>query len=217
MPDKASKSNRPRILIADDHSVLAQGLRALLCDHYDIVGMVADGRALVEEAKKLQPNVIIADIGMPLLNGLDAADEIRQFMPKVRFVFLTMMDEPNLASAVLRLSPVGYVLKHSVVSELLTAIDEVLKGKSFLTRRVKPENWTVQKERSRLAEKELTARQRNVLQLLAEGHSMKEVADILQVSQKTVEFHKYYIMKSRSLRNNAEIVRFGLKNGLIPP
>lgn len=217
MPVRQSMStpSRPRILLADDHSVFTEALRALLSDRYDIVGVVADGRALIAEAGKLKPDLIVADISMPLLNGLDAAAQIKHLMPQTRFVFLTMMDDPNLAAAALRLGHIGYVPKHSAASELRTAIDEVLKGRSFVTPRLKPEDWAEQKERAQQVSKELTPRQRHVLQLLAEGRAMKEIADVLQVSQKTVEFHKYHLMKSYSLRNNAELVLFALKNRLI--
>ena len=207
--------NRPRVLLADDHSITAEALRSLLSDHCDVVGLVADGRALIAAANELKPDVIVADIGMPLLNGLDAAEQIRQTMPQVRFVFLTMMDNPNLAAATMRLAPVGYVLKHSAFSELLSAISDVLKGKSFVTSRLRPENWAVQKERAQQFSKELTPRQRDVLQLLAEGRQMKEIAHILGVSEKTVQFHKYHIMKACGLRTNSEIVLYALKNGLI--
>jgi DNA-binding NarL/FixJ family response regulator len=209
------RSSRPRVLLADDHSVISGALRALLSDRCEIIGIVADGRALVTQAVELKPDLIVADIGMPLQNGLDAAEQIRKALPQVRFVFLTMMDNPNIAAAALRLAPVGYVLKHSAASELLTAIDDVMNGKSFVTARLKPENWAVQEERAAQVSKELTPRQRDVLQLLAEGRQMKEIADILRVSEKTVEFHKYQIMKSCALRTNAELVLFAARNGLI--
>lgn len=208
-------SKRPRVLLADDHSVVAEALKSMLADDYEIVGMVTDGRTLIAKATELKPELILADIGMPLLNGLEAAERIRQTLPQIRFVFLTMMNDPNVAAAALSLAPVGYILKHSVVSELKTAMTEVLQGRSFVTPRLKPENWAVQKERAAQVSKELTPRQRDVLQLLAEGRPMKEIADILRLSEKTVEFHKYHIMKSCNLRNNADLVLFALKNGLI--
>ena len=208
-------AKRPRVLIADDHSVVAEALKSMLAGDYEIVGMVTDGRTLIAKATELKPELILVDIGMPLLNGLEAAERIRQALPQIRFVFLTMMNDPNLAAAALSLAPVGYILKHSVVSELKTAMTEVLQGRSFVTPRLKPENWAVQKERAAQVSKELTPRQRDVLQLLAEGRPMKEIADILRLSEKTVEFHKYHIMKSCNLRNNADLVLFALKNGLI--
>jgi DNA-binding NarL/FixJ family response regulator len=187
----------------------------LLSDQLDVVGIAPDGRALIAHAKKLKPDLIVAEIAMPLLNGLDAAEQIRLSIPGMRFVFLTMMDNPNIAAAALRFSPVGYVLKHSAATELLIAIKEVLKGKSFVTARLKPENWAVQQERAENLSKELTPRQRDVLQLLAEGRAMKEVADILQISEKTVEFHKYNTMKTWNLRSNADLVLFAEEHGLV--
>jgi DNA-binding NarL/FixJ family response regulator len=146
---------------------------------------------------------------------LDAAVQLKQLLPNVKIVFLTMKDDHNLAAAVLSLGPVGYVLKHSAASELLTAITEVLRGKSYVTPRLKPENWAVREDRARQYLKDLTPRQREVLQLLAEGRPMKEVGGILNVSEKTVMFHKYHIMRSFNLKSNADIVLLALRQGLI--
>ena len=207
---------RPRILLADDHTMVIEGIRSLLEEKgHDVVGVVSDGRALVDAAPRLKPDVVILDISMPLLNGFDAAARLTQLLPKVKIVFLTMKDDPNLAAAVLGLGPVGYVLKHSAASELLTAITEVLRGKPYITPRLKPENWVVREARARQFSKDLTPRQREVLQLLAEGHAMKEVGGILNVSEKTVMFHKYHIMRSRNVRSNAELVLLALNQGLI--
>ncbi len=206
---------RPRILLADDHAVVVEGIRGLIEKHYDVVGVVMDGRALITEASLLQPDVIVLDVAMPLLNGLDAGKKMKEILPKVKLVFLTMHADPNLAAAALRLGPVGFVLKHSAASELLTAIADVLRGKAYVTARLKPENRQVQESRAKQFNKELTQRQREVLQLLAEGRPMKEIADILSVSEKTVMFHKYEIMKSLNIKNNAELVLLALRNGLI--
>lgn len=211
----ASTPSRPRVLLADDHSVMAEALRSLLCEYCDVIGLVTDGRELVTQALEVKPDLIVADIGMPLLNGIDAAEQVKQMLPRMRFVFLTMIDDANLAASALRLGPIGYVLKSSAASELRIAIDEVMHGKPFITARLKPANWAVQKERAQQASKGLTPRQRDVLQLLAEGRPMKEIADVLRVSEKTVEFHKYQIMKSHHLRNNSDLVLFALTNGLI--
>lgn len=207
---------RPRILLADDHTMVIEGLRSLLEEKgQDVVGVVGDGRALIKAAQQLKPDIVILDISMPLLNGLDAAVQLKQSLPNVKIVFLTMKDDRNLAAAVLRLGAVGYVLKHSAASELLTAITEVLRGKSYVTARLKPENWAVREDRARQYSKELTPRQREVLQLLAEGRPMKEVGGILHVSEKTVMFHKYHIMRSFNLKSNADIVLLALRQGLI--
>src|SRR5271170_3813838 len=163
---------RPRVLVADDHGVVVEGVRGLLEKNYDVVGIVMDGRALIAEATRVRPDVIVLDVAMPLLNGLDAGKKIQEILPKVKLVFLTMQTDPNLAAAALRLGSVGFVLKHSAASELLTAIAEVLRGKAFVTARLKPENWHVQESRAKQFGKELTQRQREVLQLLAEGRPM---------------------------------------------
>jgi DNA-binding NarL/FixJ family response regulator len=206
---------RPRVLIADDHNIVAEGLRSVLEKSCEVVGIVQDGRQLLVEAPKLKPDVIVLDIGMPLLNGLVAAEQLRPLLPGVKLVFLTMRDDPNLAAAALDLGAVGYVLKHSAASELLKAVTEVLQGKSYVTPKLRAENWAVQGARARQFAKELTPRQKEVLQLLAEGRPMKEIADILKVSEKTVMFHKYHIMESFNLKSNAELVLFALKNHLI--
>ena len=215
MPAQIQPAPRPRILLADDHAVVVEGIRGLLEKHYDVVGVVMDGRALIAEASWVQPDVIVLDVGMPLLNGIDAGKKMQEILPKVKLVFLTMHADPNLAAAALRLGPVGFVLKHSAASELLTAIADVLRGKAYVTARLKPENRQVQESRAKQFSKELTHRQREVLQLLAEGRPMKEIADILSVSEKTVMFHKYEIMKSLNIKNNAELVLLALRNGLI--
>jgi DNA-binding NarL/FixJ family response regulator len=152
---------------------------------------------------------------MPLMNGLDAAIQLKKLLPSAKVVFLTMKDDPNLAAAALNLGAVGYVLKHSAASELLEAISAVLRGKSYVTPKLRPENWAVRETRARHFSKSLTPRQREVLQLLAEGRPMKEIADILKVSEKTIMFHKYHIMETFNLKSNAEVVLFALKNGLI--
>jgi DNA-binding NarL/FixJ family response regulator len=209
--------NRPRVLIADDHSVVAEGLRSLLEKKYDVVGMVANGRELLAEAPKLKPDVIVLDIGMPLLNGLDAAARLNSSVPQTKLVFLTMKDDPNLAAAALKLGAVAYVLKHAAASELLKAVSEVLQGRSYVTSKLRAENWAVRDARAQQFSKELTPRQQEVLQLLAEGRPMKEIAGILKLSEKTVMFHKYHIMESFNLKNNAELVLFALKHHLISP
>ena len=208
-------ANRRRVLIADDHSIVAEGLRSLLEKTCEVVGIVSDGRQLLAEAPRLKPDVIVLDIGMPLLNGLDAAERLRKSVPHSKLIFLTMQDDPNLAAAALKLGPVGYVLKHAATSELLVAISAVLEGRSYVTPKLRSENQVVREARARQFCKDLTPRQQEVLQLLAEGRPMKEVADILKVSEKTIMFHKYHIMESFNLKNNAELVLFALKRHLI--
>jgi DNA-binding NarL/FixJ family response regulator len=204
-----------RFLIADDHAVFADSLRVYLERTYSVIGLVSDGRALVEEARRLKPDVIIVDVAMPLLNGLDAARRIRDQAPQTKFVFLTMRDDPNLAAAALELGAIGFVLKHSTGSELMTAIEHVLRGESYVTHKLRAEDWAAAKARARQFRKELTQRQCDIVQLFAEGRHMKEIAALLDLSEKTVEFHKHHIMEAFNLKNNAELVLFALKNGLI--
>ena len=216
MQDLRQSTVRPRVLLADDHTMMAECLRSLLEGKgHDVVGVVSDGRALLAAAQELRPDVVIADVSMPLMNGFDAAVRLKQLLPKVKIILLTMRDDPNLAAAVLSLGPLGYVLKQSDSSELFTAIAEVLRGKSYVTPRLKPANWAERDERAQQFSRDLTARQREVLQLLAEGRAMKEVSGILNVSEKTVMFHKYHIMKSRNLKSNADLVLLALKEKLI--
>ncbi len=206
---------RPRFLIADDHEIFAETLRVYLERTHPVIAVVTDGRALVETALRLRPEVIIADVGMPILNGLDAARRIKEQFPEAKFIFLTMRDDPNLAAAALELGPIAFVLKHSTGAELLTAIDHVLHGKSYLTPKLRAEDWFASKARARQFEKELTQRQRDIVQLFAEGRPMKEIAGLLTLSEKTVEFHKHHVMEAFNLKSNAELVLFALKKGLV--
>ncbi len=216
-----SKAGGPRahLLIADDHGVLAEALRLLLEKSYVVTGIVADGRALVSEAIRLKPDVMVVDIGMPLLNGLDAALRVRETIPNIKIVFLTMQDDPNLAAAAMELGGVGFVLKHSAAKELLTAIEHVLRNEPYLTPQLRAEDWVARKARVQQYSKTLTGRQRDVVQLFAEGRSIKQIAGHLNVSEKTIQFHKYHIMRSFNLKSNADLVLFALKKGLIsmPP
>jgi DNA-binding NarL/FixJ family response regulator len=209
------QESRPQILIADDHALFAEALRLLLEKSYSVVDIVGDGRALLSAAARLKPDVIVVDIGMPLLNGLDAAQQIREQLPKVKIVFLTMQDNPNLAAAAMELGSVGFVLKHAAGSELLKAIEEVLHGKSYLTPKLRSDDWVTMKQRARQFSKELSSRQRSIVQMYAEGRPAKEIAYLLNLSQKTVEFHKRHIMDAFSLQSNADLVLFALKKGLI--
>jgi len=215
MQNSSCPTTRPSVLIADDHSIVVEGLCSLLQNSCDVIGVVRDGRELLVAAHKLKPDVIVLDIGMPLLNGLDAAERLKLSLPATKFVFLTMKDDANLAAAALSLGSVGYVLKNAAASELLKAISEVLQGRSYVTLKLRPENWAVREARARQFSKKLTPRQQEVLQLLAEGRPMKEIAGILKVSEKTVMFHKYHIMESFNLKNNAELVLFALKRHMI--
>src|SRR5277367_1185413 len=205
----------PRFLIADDHAIFAEALRGYLEKTYAIVGVVLDGRALMAQAMQLRPDVIIVDVSMPFLNGLEAARRIKLEAPNIKFIFLTMQDDPNLAAAALELGAIGFVLKHSAGRELLQAIDYVLHGKCYLTPKLRAEDWVATKARARQFSKEMTQRQKEIVQMHAEGRSVKEIADVLKISQRTVEFHKHNIQQSFGLRTNADIVLFALKQRLI--
>jgi len=215
MRNLSSLDSHPRFLIADDHAMFAEALRVYLEKTYTVVGVVLDGRAMVDVAVRLEPDVIIVDVGMPLLNGLDAARRTREQVPNVRFIFLTMQDDPNLAAAALELGAIAFVLKHSAGPELLKAIDHVLHGQSYLTPKLRSVDWVQSKARARQFSKEITSRQRDVVQMLAEGRPMKEIAGLLDLSEKTVEFHKHHIMDAFNLKSNAELVLFALRRGLI--
>jgi DNA-binding NarL/FixJ family response regulator len=207
--------SRPRFLIADDHAIFAEALRVFLERTYTVVGSVSDGRALIEATLRLRPEVVVVDVAMPILNGLDAARRIKEQAPNVKFIFLTMRNDPNLAAAALELGPIAFVLKHATGIELLRAIDNVLHGKSFVSANLRAEDWVATKARARQFAKELTPRQRDIVQLFAEGRPMKEIAGMLYLSEKTVEFHKHHIMEAFNLKSNAELILFALKHGLI--
>jgi len=170
---------------------------------------------MIERTVRLRPDVVIADIGMPMMNGLDAARKLREQIPSLRFIFLTMQDNPNLAAFALQLGAIAFVLKHSAGQELLKAIEHVLRGQSYVTPKLRAADWVETRTRARQFSREMTPRQRDVVQMLAEGRPMKEIAWRLNLSEKTVEFHKHHIMNVFNLKNNAEVVLFALKQGLI--
>jgi DNA-binding NarL/FixJ family response regulator len=205
---------RPRILMADDHLMLLEAFRALLEPEYDVVGAVTDGRTLLEEFARLHPDVVLLDVAMPLLNGLDAGRQLKAQSRSVRLIYLTMNPDPHMAGEALRLGASGYLLKSSAAQELKQAIQEVLRGRSYITplitRDVVGSLLAPPHERQ-----QLTTRQREVLQLLAEGRSMKEAAAILQVTAATVAFHKYRMMEQLRLKTSAELVKFAVREGVV--
>jgi len=207
---------RPRVLLADDHTLLLGAYEKLLAPECDIVGQVSDGRALVEDAQKLKPDVIILDIGMPLLNGLEAARQIKPVIKNVRLVFLTMHEDADLAAEAFRSGASAYVLKRSAASELLTAIREVMKGRSYVTPLVTEGLvGSLMQINRHVPSQELTSRQREVLQLLAEGQSMKEIAAVLNVTTRTVAFHKYAMMTALNVKTSAELIRYAVKHHIV--
>jgi len=209
---------RPKILIADDHRMVAEGLRSLLEPAHELVEIVEDGRALVEAAQRLQPDVIVADVTMPHLNGIDALAQLRQRGDRVPVVFLTMHRDVTFARRALEAGASGFVLKHSAPAELVSAIRAALEGKTYLTPELAGEVLAAMKqgpEQSADPVVSLTPRQREVLQLLAEGQSAKEIGANLSISARTVEFHKYQMMETLGLHTNAELIHFAIKHGLV--
>ena len=209
---------RPRVLLADDHTLLLGAFEKLLSPECDIVGQVSDGRALVAAAEKLNPDVIVLDISMPILNGLEAGRQIKQRTRDVRLVFLTMNEDTDLAAEAFRSGASAYLLKRSATSELLTAIHEVMRGHSYITPLITEGLvGALMHGEDRGPGQELTPRQREVLQLLAEGRSMKEVAGLLNLSTRTVAFHKYRMMEQLKVRSSAELVQYAVKHHIIGP
>jgi len=205
----------PRLLIADDHAIFLEALKCFLEKNYVVAGTVADGRSMVTEAIRLKPDVVIADIGMPFLNGLDAARRIREHLPNVRLVFLTMQEDANLAAVALELGHAAFVLKHSAPSELVTAIEQVWRGRSYVSPKLRPQDWVEQRDRVKHFCKPMTPRQCEIVQMFAEGLCQKEIAARLKLSPKTIEFHKHQIMIEFNLKGNADLVLFAVKMGLI--
>jgi len=213
-----SSPHRPRVLLADDHLLVAEALKSLLTPEFELIGVVEDGRALVEAAARLRPDVIVADVTMPQLNGIDALIQLRQGGDQVPVVFLTMHRDVTFARRALEAGASGFVLKHSAPAELVTAIRAALSGKTYLTPQLAGEVLEAMKQApDRAADPiaSVTPRQREVLQLLAEGRSAKEIASSLAISARTVEFHKYQLMETLGLHSNAELIHFAIKHGLV--
>lgn len=208
---------RPRVLLADDHRLLREAFAQLLEPDCDVVGMVADGRALLEAASQLRPDIVVLDIAMPLLNGLDAAKQLKHDMPQVKVIFLTVSEDRDLAAEALRAGASAYLLKNSAASELLKAIQEVFEGRSYVTPLAT--KGLVDSFRHKSAPSKSkgasSLRQREVLQLLAEGHTMKEIAHMLHITARTVAFHKYSMMKELGIKSSAELVQFAIKEHIV--
>lgn len=208
---------KTRVLLADDHRIIVEGLQGILEPEFELVGTVEDGRALVDAAQKLNPDVIVADISMPLLNGIEAAKQLKKAHSRAKIIFLTMHLDATYATRALEAGAMGYVLKHSASSELVTAIREVLRGRVYVTPMITKEvmqSFMDGSHRTRRVSLELTPRQREVLQLVAEGHSLKEIGTILHISTRTVEFHKYRIMEDFDLHTNAALIQYAVKHGI---
>src|SRR4051812_2927825 len=213
----AGGMKRPRVVLADDHTLLLEAFEKLLVDECEVVATVGDGRALVEAVARLKPDVVVVDIAMPLLNGIDAARQIKQAQSDARIVFLTMNEDPDLAAAAFHAGASGYLLKRSAASELLTAIREVMKRRSYVTPLVteRLEKSMQQARDTRQGSDQLTARQREVVQLVAEGRPMKEVGQILNIATRTVAFHKYRVMEQLHIKTTAELIQFAIKHHIV--
>ena len=209
---------RPRVLLGDDHVMFCEGLRSILEPHFEVVGIVENGQELVAAAERLQPDVVVADVSMPLLNGIGAARKLQKMKRPPKIVFLTMHADATYATEAFRAGASGYVLKSSPASEIVTAIQEAIQGRTHISAVVAGgvlgglmESRTDQKERAA----ELTPRQKEILQLIAEGKSPKEIAVVLNVSPRTVEFHKYRIMEATGVRTIAELTRYAVNHGIV--
>jgi DNA-binding NarL/FixJ family response regulator len=209
---------RAKVLLADDHTIVAQGLGAILKESFDLVGTVSDGRSLIDSAKQLKPDIIVTDISMPLLNGLDAIRKLKSEGVTARVIVLTMHSEAHLAAEAFGAGASGYVLKHAAGEELVSAIHEALRGRVYLTPLIAKDLITVLMEARNQPESQkfkLTPRQREVLQLVGEGRTMKEVAATLNISTRTAESHKYGIMEALGVQTTAELVQHAIRLGLI--
>jgi DNA-binding NarL/FixJ family response regulator len=208
---------RLKILLADDHHMFAEMLKSVLTPRYDVVGTVTDGLALLESAQQLRPDVVVLDIGMPHLNGLDAGLQIKKSMPAIKLIFLTMNLDPYLVRQAIRIGASGFLLKQGTAKELPEAIEKVVCGGSYVTPTAAAalERLSEVEPANRDDAPQPTARQRAVIQLLAEGQSMKQVADTLNITPRTVAAHKYAAMEILQIKSSAELVRYALKSGLI--
>jgi DNA-binding NarL/FixJ family response regulator len=204
---------RTKVLLADDHTIVAEGLKSLLKDHYDLVGTVPDGSQLIDAARELRPDVIVTDLSMPVLNGLDALRKLKAERLDTRVIFLTMHADARVATEALRAGASGFLLKQAAGEELISAIEEVVRGRTYLTPHLTKD---VLANLSTHAQDEitLTPRQRDVLRLLSDGKRMKEIAAILGLSTRTVETHKYEMMQVLGLASTAELVKYAIKHGV---
>lgn len=211
------RMSRPTVLIADDHAMVAEGLQSLLRQDFELLGIVRDGRALIDTACRLKPSVILTDISMPTLNGLDAVRQLKKTDLDSKIIVLTMHQEPELAAQAFRAGVSGYLLKQAAGEELITCIQEVLKGRAYLTPLIAKDliSVLINAREGSDADQQLTDRQREVLQLIAEGKTMKEVANILGISTRTAESHKYEMMEVLSVKTTAELIRWAIKLKLL--
>ncbi len=207
-----------RVLLADDHKIVLEGLKSLLEPEFDLVGTVEDGKALVKQAERLHPDVIVADISMPLLNGIEAVRQIKKTNDQIKVVFLTMHPDANYAAKAFDAGASGYVLKRSASRELITAIKEAIKERTYVTPMIAGDLMRAYKSTppgEKVFNRKLSSRQEEILQLLAEGHPIKEIANLLHISPRTVETHKYNIMQELKLKTTAELIKYAMKQGIV--
>lgn len=209
---------KARIILADDHTILLDALKNLVEPEFEVVALCSDGRDLIKAAAELNPNVVVLDIGMPTMNGLNAGQRLKQILPRVKLVYLTMNQDPDMASEAFRLGASAYLLKTSAGSELIRALREVVRGGTYVTPAMTDGmvGSFIQNFKRRKSSNHLTLRQKEVLQLLAEGRSMKEAAFILNVSPRTVAFHKYTMMDHLNIRSSAELIEYAMRSSVLP-
>lgn len=208
---------RPRVFLADDHTLLLEAFRKLLEPKYDVVGTATDGRQMLSQVRKLQPDVVVLDISMPHLNGFDAGEKLKQILPRVKLLFLTQNEDPDMVAEAFRIGANGYLLKNSAASELFQAIDTVINRGHYVTPAIAEGmiNSFIKSPDGKKLHGSLTFRQREVLQLLAEGNTMKQIASILNISARTVAFHKYQIMEDLEIKTNSELIQYAIKHGFV--
>lgn len=208
---------RPRVFLADDHTLLLEAFSTLLQPRFDVVGTATDGRQMLTEVKKLKPDVVVLDINMPNLNGFDAGEKLKKMYPDIKLLFLTVNEDPDLVTEAFRIGASGYLLKNSAASELFQAIDEVLAGHNYVTPGIARDMISsfIKNPGGQRVHGNLTLRQREVLQLIAEGNTMKEIAAILNITPRTVAFHKYQMMEDLDIKTNSELIQFAIKHGYV--
>jgi len=216
LSEKKRFSKRPRILLADDHPLMLEGIRAVLAPHYEIAGTMSDGRALVEAALRLKPDLIVVDITMPQLNGIDAAIQIKTSLPGIKLLFVSMHSSSVYVRAALDAGGNGYVLKSAVLEELLDAVQSVLRGRGYVSRGLSTEHLERFQHPAAAATSRLSKREREILRLIAEGRDAEEIAYAMNISIKTVAFHRGNIKRKLGLRTTAELTKHAIELGLIP-
>lgn len=208
---------RARIFLADDHTLLLEAFSNLLEPKYEVVGTATDGRQMLSKVSKLKPDVVVLDISMPNLNGFDAGEKLKKNLPDIKLIFLTVNEDPDMVTEAFRIGANGYLLKSSASSELFQAIDVVLHSGNYVTPKIARGmiNAFIKKPGGQKIHGSLTLRQREVLQLLAEGNTMKQVSSILNITPRTVAFHKYQIMEDLEIKTNSELIKYAIKHGFV--